>query len=142
MDLTAKQIGFLADNHSAGMVTVGDDGMPKIVRVGVALVDGKLQSSSRGGSVRARRLRRDPHCTLFVFDSRFSYLTLEATVAIIEQPDSVDASVTLFRTMQRRPSGPLAWFGRELDDAAFRRQMVEEDRVVFDLDVNHAYGLI
>jgi PPOX class probable F420-dependent enzyme len=142
MALSDSQLAFLEENHSAAMVTVGGDGIPKAVRVGVALVDGRLWSSSRDGSVRARRLGRDPHCTLFVFDSRFSYLTLETTVTTIEQPGSVDASVALFRSMQRRPEGPLAWYGTELAEDDFRRRMVEEGRIVFEFDVHRAYGLV
>lgn len=142
MELTPQQHQFLEGTHGAAMITVSGDGFSKAARVGVALVDGKLQSSARGGAVRTARLRRDPRCTLFVFDSRFSYLTLETTVTIVGQPESVDASVTLFRAMQGRPEGPLAWFGRELEEDEFRRQMVDEDRIVFEFEVSRAYGLV
>jgi hypothetical protein len=141
MELTPQQRQFLESTHGAAMVTVGADGFAKAVRVGVALVDGKLQSSARGGATRVARLRRDPRCTLFVFDKQFSFLTLETAARVVDQPEAVDASVKLFRAMQGRRDGPLAWFGRELEEDVFRRQMVDEHRIVFEFDVKKAYGL-
>jgi len=38
MALTESQAEFLASNRSAAMITVGADGMPKAVRVSVAVV--------------------------------------------------------------------------------------------------------
>ena len=45
VDFDDKTQAFLDKNHSAGMVTLRADGTPHVVRVGVALVDGKLWSS-------------------------------------------------------------------------------------------------
>ena len=66
------------------MITIGESGFPKPVRVGIALVDGKLWSSGTQHRVRTWRLRRDPRCTLFVFDQAFRWLALETTVTILE----------------------------------------------------------
>ena len=68
------------------MITIGESGFPKPVRVGIALVDGKLWSSGTQHRVRTWRLRRDPRCTLFVFDQAFRWLALETTVTILEGP--------------------------------------------------------
>ena len=142
MGLSDDDVAFLTANHSAAMVTVGDDGWAKAVRVGVALVDGKLWSSGTEGRKRTARLRRDPRCTLFVFDSPgFGALTFEATVTILDGPDAPDLNVRLFRVMQDAPEGPLAWYGTPLEEEEFLRVMREEDRVVYEFAPERAYGL-
>jgi Pyridoxamine 5'-phosphate oxidase len=110
------------------------------VRIGVALVDGKLWSSGTRERARTRRLRRDPHCTLFVFDPGFLYLTLETTVELIDGPEAVDFNVRLFREMQGRPEGPLSWFGGEYNEDRFREIMVEEGRLIYQFEVQQSYG--
>ena len=77
MPLTEIQRTFLENNSAAAMITIAKDGMPRAVRVGVAMVDGKLWSSGTQDRVRTARLRRDPRCTLFVFDKQYSFLTLD-----------------------------------------------------------------
>jgi hypothetical protein len=141
MALNAKEIAFLETQHSAAMITTGEDGVPKAVRVGVALVDGNLWSSGTQGRVRTSRLRRDPRCTLFVFDQGYSWLTLETMVTLLDGPEAAAQNLRLFRVMQNRPSGPLSWFGRELDEASFLRAMADEGRVVYQFNVERAYGL-
>jgi len=141
MALTSKEIAFLETQRSAAMITTGEDGVPKAVRAGVALVDGNLWSSGTQSRVRTRRLRRDPRCTLFVFDQRYSWLTLETTVTLLDGPEAAAQNLRLFRVMQNRPSGPLSWFGSELDEASFLRAMADEGRVIYQFEVERAYGL-
>lgn len=86
MALSVEDAAFLQGHRQAAMVTVGEDGYPKLARVGLALVDGKLWSSGTQDRVRTARLRRDPRCTLFVFDPGFLWLALETTVTILEGP--------------------------------------------------------
>ena len=43
--------------------------------------------------------------------------------------------------MQGRPSGPLSWFGRDLDEDEFLQVMVDEQRVIYEFAVQRAYGL-
>jgi hypothetical protein len=69
------------------------------------------------------------------------YLVLDTTVTILDGPESADLSVMLFRLMQGRPTGPLQWFGGELPEADFKRTLVEEERLIYELDVKRAYGL-
>ena len=126
--------------HSAAMITIGEGGWPKPVRVGIALVDGKLWSSGTQDRVRTRRLRRDPRCTLFVFDQAFRWLAVEATVTILEGPEAAAQNLQLFRVMQDRPGGPLSWFGGELDEGAFLQAMAEEHRLIYEFDVHRSYG--
>lgn len=141
MALSDRDLEFLKDNHSAAMITVGDDGRAKAVRIGVVLVDGRLWSSATADRRRTERLRRDPRCTLFVFGREWEWVTIEASVRILEGPDVPRLSVQLFRTMQNRPDGLISWFGGDLDDEAFMRVMVDEHRVIYELDVERTYGM-
>jgi hypothetical protein len=141
MALSLEDAAFLERQHRAAMVTVGDDGFPKLARVAVALVDGKLWSSGTQDRVRTGRLRRDPRCTLFVFDEGFSWLGLETRVTILEGPAVPEQSVQLFRFMQDRPSGPLSWFGGDVDEDAFRHTMIDEGRIIYEFVVVRSYGM-
>ncbi len=141
MSLSDDEVRYLADHHSAAMITTATDGTAKVARVGVALVDGRVWSSGTTSRVRTRRLRRDPRCTLFVFDAGFSWLALETTVTIIDGPGAAAENVRLFREMQGRPAGPLQWYGRELDEQQFLRAMADEGRLIYEFDVHRAYGL-
>jgi uncharacterized pyridoxamine 5'-phosphate oxidase family protein len=141
MSLSDRDLAFLKDNHSAAMITVGNDGMAKATRVGICLVDGKVWSSGTEDRVRTRRLRRNPRCTLFVFDSTFSFLTLETTVTILDGPDAPQLNLRLFREMQGKPTGPLTWFGADTEEPEFLQKMVEEGRLIYEFEVTRAYGL-
>jgi PPOX class probable F420-dependent enzyme len=141
MTLSVTQLAFLEDHHAAAMITVGGDGVAKVARVGIALVDGTLWSSGTQGRVRTRRLRRDPRCTLYVPDPGFAWLTLETTVEILEGPEAAAANLRLFRRMQHRPTGPLAWFGREIEEAEFLEQMRAEQRLIYQFTITRAYGI-
>ncbi|MBO0691814.1 MAG: pyridoxamine 5'-phosphate oxidase family protein [Acidimicrobiaceae bacterium] len=123
------------------MITTAQDGVAKVARVGIAVVDDKIWSSGTGDRVRTRRLRRDPRCTLFVFDPQFAFLTLETTVTLLEGPEAPQLNLRLFRVMQNRPSGPLSWFGGELDEASFLQRMSEEGRLVYEFEVHRSYGI-
>jgi len=140
MSLSASDIEFLRTNHSA-MVTVTTDGIAKVARVAVALVDGRLWSSGTEDRVRTKRLRGDPRCTLYVHDAGFAWLGLETTVAILDGPDTPALSVRLFREMQGKPTGPLAWFGGELTEEAFLQTMVDERRVIYEFEAHRTYGM-
>ena len=141
MKLSDSELAFLADHHSAAMVTVAPDGIAKVARVGVALVDRKLWSSGTADRIRTRRLRRDPRCTLYVHDQAFAFLALETTVTILEGPDAPALNLALFRLMQGKPTGPLSWFGGELAEEDFVAQMAAEQRLIYEFEPHHTYGL-
>ena len=141
MKLTEAQLEFLASTTSAAMITVAPDGIAKVARVGIAIIDGRLWSSGTADRVRTKRLRADPRCTLYVYDAQFKFLGLETTVTILEGPDAAGMNLTLFRTMQNRPTGPLSWFGGEYDDAGFLAQMEQEGRLIYEFQIDKAYGL-
>jgi uncharacterized pyridoxamine 5'-phosphate oxidase family protein len=139
--LGERELEFLARTNSAAMITVGADGFAKATRVGVAAVDGKVWSSGTRDRARTKRLRRNPQATLFVFDSQFAYMTLEALVTILEGDDAPDRNLRLFRLMQNKPDGPLSWFGGTLEESDFLRTMRDEGRVIYEFEIQRAYGL-
>lgn len=141
MKLTDSELGFLEKNHSAAMITVTADGIPKVARVGVALIDGKLWSSGTDDRVRTKRLRSDPRCTLYVHDNAFGFLALESTVTILDGPDAPELSLRLFRVMQAKPAGPLSWFGGEFEEDDFLARMRAEQRLIYEFEPHHTYGL-
>jgi len=146
-----KVQAFLEHTSSAAMITLKKDGTPHAVRVGIAVVDGKVWSSGTQDRVRTKHLRRDSRSTLFVFDMKnpansYNYLGLETTVTILEGPDVVEKSIRMFRIMQGiDPDDPkgskLKWFGQELDDEAFADKMVEERRIIYQFEIQDAYGM-
>jgi PPOX class probable F420-dependent enzyme len=147
MSLSEREREFLERHHSAAMVTLRADGSPHVVRVGVAMVDGRIWSSGTRARVRTGNLRRDPRATLFVFDERWRSLSLDSTVTILEGPDAPELSLRLFRTMQQgldpAPSpGTILWEGTERDPEEFLRIMDEEQRLIYQFEVVRSYGLI
>ena len=142
MNLTDAQKAFLETNHSAAMITIGKNGMPKVARVGVAVVDGRLWSSGTQERARTARLRRDPRCTLYVHEVAYKWLSLETTVRILEGPDAMPLSLRLFRQMQNRPTGNLSWFGKELNEADFVSAMEKEGRLIYEFEIERGYGMV
>ncbi len=144
MDFDPRDRAYLESNHAAAMITLRPDGTPHAVRVGVALVDGKLWSSGTPSRARTRHVRRDPRATLFVFDPQLGYLAVESTVRIIEGPEAPDLSVRLFQAMQAGmphvERGVLTWYGRELTFEQFRQAMVDERRLIFEFQPVRVYG--
>ena len=60
---------FIKQNPAAAMTTLRRDGTPHSVRVGVAVVDGKIWSSGTQVRARTKHVRRDSRSTLFIFDA-------------------------------------------------------------------------
>jgi Pyridoxamine 5'-phosphate oxidase len=142
MTLSDRELAFLRDHNTAAMITVGSDGVAKPVRVAVGLLDGRLWSSGTRDRVRTARLRHDPRCTLFVYDPGVTWLALETRVTILDGPDVPQQSLRLFRLMQRRPTGPLSWFGGDLAEDAFLQAMLDEQRIIYEFAVDHSYGMM
>jgi hypothetical protein len=141
MSLTESDIKFLDNAISAAMITVGRDGFAKAQRVGVKLVDGKIWSSGTRDRVRTDRLRRDPRATFMVFDGEFGYLTLETEVTVLDGPDVAELSLQFFRSVQGKPTGPLSWFGGQLDEEQFLQTMRDEGRIIYEGEITRAYGM-
>jgi hypothetical protein len=43
--------------------------------------------------------------------------------------------------MQKRPEGDLLWYGDELNEAAFRQRMLDEKRLIYEFEIEKAYGV-
>jgi hypothetical protein len=135
---------FLNQNHSAAMVTLSPNGAPHTVRVGVAIMDGKLWSSGTQTRVRTRNLRRHPRSTLFVFDAEWRWLTLECTTTILEGHDAPQLNLKLFQVMQQGmpvEPGHINWFGQRLTHEQFLETMVQEQRLIYEFDIQRSYGM-
>jgi PPOX class probable F420-dependent enzyme len=146
VQLSDQARAFLEAARSAAMITLRRDGSPHAVRVGVALVDGKIWSSGTADRVRTRHLRRDPRATLIVFPSGREALSIDATVNILEGPDVPGLSWKLFSVMQRGmtpppPPGQLMWYGKPKTREEFLQAMIDERRLIYEFDVTREYGL-
>jgi Pyridoxamine 5'-phosphate oxidase len=139
-DLSAEHRKLLGDNHGGVMITLRSDGTPHAVRVGVALVDGKLWSSGTQTRARTTHLRRDPRSTLLIYPSSYGFLTIESHVTLLEGQDAPELNMRLFRVMQGRPSGPLSWFGKHLEEDAFLQLMRDEQRLIYQFEPRRIYG--
>jgi len=141
--LTNAQESFLRRHRSAAMATLRANGTPHTVRIGVAVVDGKIWSSGTRDRVRTRHLRRDPRSTLFVFDSEWRWLALECRVRILDGSDAPDLNLRLFQEMQRgqAPAGRIAWFGTEHTTDEFLDIMRDERRLIYEFHVDRVYGV-
>ena len=146
MKLTSEQRAFLEQQHSAAMVTLRRDGTPHVARVGVAMVDGRLWSSGVPSRVRTSHLRRDPRCTLFVFDAQRFWVGLETTVTIHAGPDAADMNLRLFTEMQKGlglPPGTLVWYGQPKTEPEFLQAMRDEQRLIYEFaEPTRVYGLL
>ncbi|TMB65456.1 MAG: pyridoxamine 5'-phosphate oxidase [Chloroflexi bacterium] len=135
---------FLERYHSAAMTTLRADGTPHVARVGVALVDGQVWSSGTQTRLRTKYLRRDPRSTLFVFDAEFRWIALESRVTILDSPDAPELNLRLFQLMQQGmdvPEGQINWFGRTISHEEFLKTMVEEQRLIYELEIIRFYGM-
>lgn len=124
---------FLTEHHSAVMTTVTRDGRPHVARIGCGLVDGKLWSSGTQTRVRTKNLRRDPRSTLMVLDlsTPYRWMGLETTVQILDGDDAVDNNLALYRVLAGEPD----------DLQEYREAMVEEQRLIYQFDIERSYGM-
>jgi len=139
-------MAFLDAHHSAAMTTLRRDGTAHAVRIGVALVDGKIWSSGTQRRLRTKHLRRDSRSTLFVFDSEWRWLTAECRVNILDGPDAPQQHVRLFQVMQRGmqpqpPPGRIRWYGSEKTIEEFLQIMRDEERLIYEFEALRVYGM-
>lgn len=127
------------------MITVGAGGRPKAVKMEAAVVDGFLESASHADKVRSRRLRRNPHCTLYFADDEHRWLSLEADVEIVAGPDAQARLLRYFRVRDGNATGLLDYHSDRshytgLDDNAFQKVMADEEAVLYRFKVTKSYG--
>ncbi len=142
--LDERMKAFLEAQHAAAMVTYRRDGTAHAVRVGVALVGGKLWSSGTQSRLRTKHLRRDSRSTVFVFDNQWGFLTLECSVHILDGPDAPEQNLRLFRVMQRDmgvEGDKVLWYGQPKTEEEFLQLMRDEGRLIYEFEVRRAYGM-
>jgi PPOX class probable F420-dependent enzyme len=126
-----RALKFLEDNHAATMVTLRADGGPHVARVGVGLVDGKLWSSGTQDRLRTKHLRRDPRASFLVFGSKnaWQWLGLDGRV-VIHEDDAPAKNLALYRVLAGEPD----------DMDQYLQAMVDERRLIYELEVERTYG--
>jgi PPOX class probable F420-dependent enzyme len=98
---------FLEEQRVANIATIGPNGMPHLVAMWYALVDGLVWFETKGKSQKVQNLRRDPRISCLV-EAGHTYDTLrgvelEGTGEVIEDADQIwDVGVSVWE----RYNGP------------------------------------
>jgi PPOX class probable F420-dependent enzyme len=123
---------FLEQHHAAAMVTLKADGSPHVARVGVGLVEGRLESSGTKTRVRTAHVRRDPRSTLMVYsqENPWEWLGLDTMVTIHDGPDAAERNLALYRSLRGEPD----------DLREYLEAMAREERLIFEFEILRAYG--
>jgi PPOX class probable F420-dependent enzyme len=135
----ADALAFVRENDRGVLVTLRRDGLPQLSNIMYVPDENDLIGISVTESrAKTKNLRRDPRGFLHVTRADFfAYVVLEGTVTLssvaTEPGDSVvDALVDMYRTAR----------GEHPDWDEFRQAMVDEGRVLAQLRVNRAYGML
>ena len=122
------------------LVTIKRDGRPQLSNVSYAYDAARnlVRVSLTNGRAKVANLRRDPRASLYVDGPRGrSYVVLEgkaelSPVAAAPDDEVVEELIDLYRHAA----------GKEHPDwDDYRRAMVEDQRLVFSMTVDHAYGM-
>ncbi|MEO6569979.1 MAG: PPOX class F420-dependent oxidoreductase [Ilumatobacteraceae bacterium] len=136
---TSAALEFLRRHRDGVLTTIKLDGRPQLSNI-VYLVgdDGVVRVSVTDDRAKTNNLRRDPRASLHVTQDDFwAYCVVEADATLLPvatSPDdpTCDALVEYYRTMA----------GEHPDWADYRRSMVEDRRLLLELTVTHAYGML
>jgi PPOX class probable F420-dependent enzyme len=130
MDI-AEAVAFVRENHHSVIQTFRNDGLPAMSPVLVSADDdGHLLISTREPTIKVKRLRRDPRCSLCVLADGFfgRWIHVEGRAEIIPLPDAMPILEYVYRqTAGEHPN----W-----DE--FRAAMETEQRVVLRITVERA----
>lgn len=105
--LSGEHLDFWRERHHVTVVTVGPDGTPHVVPMGV-VVDpergelGQAWAITSGTSQKVANLRRDPRIALSQVDGR-RWSTLHGTAEVLEDPDSVAEAERRYAERYRQP---------------------------------------
>ena len=122
---------YLERQRSATVATIGPTGLPHLVAMWYAVVDGQIWFETKARSQKAVNLRRDPRMTFMVEDGH-TYDTLrgvsfESTAVISEDPDDLwKVGVSVWE----RYNGPYT------DDVKPLVEFMLQKRVAVRLDVD------
>lgn len=129
----AEVAAFVEQSRTATMATIGPNGMPHLVAMWFAVLDGQIWFETKTRSQKAVNLRRDDRITCLVEDG-LTYDTLrgvsiEGRAVIVEDPDA------LFRVgvnVWERYTGPYTEEAKPLVEFMIQKRIavrVEVDRV-------------
>jgi PPOX class probable F420-dependent enzyme len=138
MEIT-QALGAARDNNQSVLTTIKKDGKPQLSNVLHTVGDdGVVRISTTADRAKYANLRRSPWAALHVLGGSFwSYAVLEgdvelSDVAATTDDDAVEELVGIYRTLS----------GEHDDWDAYRRSMVEDQRVVVRIRPTHAYGML
>ena len=122
---------YLERQRSATVATIGPTGLPHLVAMWYAVVDGQVWFETKARSQKAVNLRRDPRMTFLVEDGHtydvLRGVSLEGTAVISEDPDDLwKVGVSVWE----RYNGPYT------DDVKPLVEFMLQKRVAVRLDVD------
>lgn len=84
---------YLERSRTATLATIGPTGVPHLVAMWYAVVDGEIWFETKARSQKAVNLRRDPRCTVMIEDG-LTYdalrgVSIEGTAEIVDDPDAL-----------------------------------------------------
>ncbi len=108
VEMTDEEIArYVERSRTATMATVGPTGLPHLVAMWFAVIDGAIWFETKGRSQKAVNLRRDPRITVLIEDGltydKLRGVSLEGTAEIVEDPAAIwDVGVSVWE----RYNGP------------------------------------
>jgi PPOX class probable F420-dependent enzyme len=124
---------FVDQQRVANMATLGPDGMPHLVAMWYAVLDGEIWFETKGRSQKAVNLRRDPRITCLM-EAGHTYdqlrgVSIEGRGEIVEDPDRLwEVGVSVWE----RYTGPYTEEARPLVEFMLNKRIavrIEVDRV-------------
>ena len=125
--------GFVEQNRTATMATIGPNGMPHLVAMWYAIIDGEIWFETKARSQKAQNLRRDERISCMI-EAGQTYDTLrgvsiEGRGIIVEDPDEIWAvGVSIWE----RYNGPYTEEAKPLVEYMLNKRVavrVERERV-------------
>ena len=89
----AEVAAFLTEQRIATLATIGPTGVPHLVAMWYAVIDGQLWFETKAKSQKAANLRRDDRCTVMV-EAGHTYdalrgVALEGRAVVVDDPDAL-----------------------------------------------------
>ena len=125
MDL-AEALAFIQNNKAGVLGTVGPDGAPHLVVIGVAVKGGTLLISTPRTTVKARNIERDPRVTIVFGIRPWVGIAGRARILTEDLP-------ARFREYYRLAAG------EHPDWDEFDQAMIDEQRVLIEVTPERAY---
>jgi PPOX class probable F420-dependent enzyme len=132
-------LSFIRDKRSGILITQKANGRPQSSNIAFWLGDDDvIRISATADRAKTANIRRDPRVSLHVNrDDFYAYAVIEADVtltpvAATPDDDTVDQLVAYYRAL----------VGEHPDWDEYRRAMVADGRLLYQLTPTHAYGML